>query len=290
MASPYVGAQALTISLPALCSENTKPFGPRLLDMVKLLDGARIDDEFIREVQMLAYKAKGLYNAPSREPYRSLVLEVHKTFARRLPRSEIDRLAMTPTFWQLQGDPGFVMELVMFEINQLAVRLDHFATELEHEMRHWEDAGHLVVPDTNVYIHALGKDVTIAGTDWRALAELPRDSDVTVILPVTVLDELDKMKQDKFRAQARRILREISASLDGDGSAAIQPWLRLQALVPSLDHVPLAVADNEIIDQTRQLRSRVGRGYRIRLLTCDFGMATRARMAKLEVQLLPQPE
>jgi rRNA-processing protein FCF1 len=257
--------------------------------VIELRDGANIDSELSRTIRSLIYKAQGLANATGRESYRTCVVEVVRALTPYVTRPELDRLATTPTFWHLQGEAGFAFELLQLEVAELVERLQGLERELQARLDSWAGSGHVVVVDTNVFLHIIEDvDDSVATTNWRQLAGLDEDGNVTVVVPITVLDELDKAKHSKERGRARRVLREISRRVDGPRFASLSANTTLQIAIPPLGHVPLPVADDEIIDQVRQLRIWVGSAHKIRLLTADTGMAMRARFANVDVLHLEQ--
>jgi hypothetical protein len=231
-------------------------------------------------------KAENARSTAGPEQHQLLVLEIARTLSFAIPASEIDRLAFTSSFWQIQGNAMFSPTLLDYEFEQIARRLKAATDELEQELERWEYAGNVVVPDTNVFLHVLERP--IAATDWHRLAECPSASSLNVVLVITVLDELDRAKLTNDRTAARRTLKEINDLSAGGMRATIGPGLNVEIVVPEVGHRPLPIADNEIIDQTLQLGTRIGRGFNSMILTADTGMAMRARAVGQRVKLLEQ--
>lgn len=243
---------------------------------VRLRVGVKVNEQLLRTLRSLANDASGARNSPGPENHRVLVLKIAHQLRMVVPPGELDRLAFTSSFWNIHGSGLFTTDFIDFDLEQIVNRLTDAADGLERELKRWEYAGHLIVPDTNVFIHHLTKN-SIVGTDWRALAGANAGAPVTVVLAVTVLDELDNLKRQVERSQARQTVKEIG-QLTGDGVRAdLGHDTALEILVPEPDHVPLPIADNEIIDQAMQLATRAPLGSRVTIVTGDGGMAMRSR-------------
>jgi len=146
----------------------------------------------------------------------------------------------------------------------------------------WRRPGRVVVPDTNVFLH---HPSCFHETDW---AQLVGTADaVRIVMPLVIVDELDRKKfdgKDAVRTRARTTLRAIddlvsdprettSVSL-GSGKAFL-----FEMLLDPIGHVRLPNADDEIIDRVAAVSQLLDRPPLI--VTYDTGAALRASVAGL---------
>ena len=255
---------------------------------VRLRAGVKVDEHLVQTLRSLANDASGARSRPGPENHRLLVLKIAHQLRLVVPADELDRLAFTSSFWNIHGSGLFTTDFIDFDLEQIANRLIDAADGLERELKRWEGAGHLIVPDTNVFIHHLNGN-SIVETDWRAMAGANSGPRLTIVLAVAVLDELDNLKRQAERSRARQTVKEIG-QLTGDGVRAdLGHDTALEILVPEPDHVPLPIADNEIIDQAMQLARRAPLGSRVTIVTGDGGMAMRSRTMGQSAVFLEQP-
>ncbi|MET7336014.1 PIN domain-containing protein [Nonomuraea sp. NPDC005650] len=161
-----------------------------------------------------------------------------------------------------------------------------------------ERSGPLVIADSNVYCHHQNRlDTWEVGQDAGALLS----QDVHLILPLAVLDELDRQK-DRGQGVASTNARETIKLLDNllprgvvrqRGSAPENPAFPRGAITIDLwpdppGHVRLPRTDDEIIARAVAFQALAGR--KVKLLTGDLGMSTRARLAGIEAIRLVFPD
>ncbi|MGW4499135.1 PIN domain-containing protein [Micromonospora sp. NPDC004336] len=152
----------------------------------------------------------------------------------------------------------------------------------------------VVVLDTNVYIHHERKleDLDLAGELTLGIA------DIRIIVPMMVVDELDKAKLsggDKgYRAGYTVAYIDRVAQAGGQIRAAAyerepdpRGGVSVEVLLDPVGHVRLPINDDEIVDRAVSLEPLAGQP--VRLVTFDTGMALRARAAGLRVHKLEQP-
>lgn len=214
----------------------------------------------------------------------------------------LDQVLFRGSFWRLMsvgyGSPPAptLLRLAGTESHELESRLVTCDDDVEHEMLAWRNCGTLVVPDTNIFLHALEHGVTEA--NWHELADLRPMDTVTVVILGVVVDELDRNKRKGMNrsAEARRALREINDLLGGERvRSLLQPFnldrmtgtINIATVFEDLNHVPLGTADREIIARTAALRDQ--HGTECLLLTGDVGMSFRAEKAGVDTRLLSTP-
>ncbi|MDU0314080.1 PIN domain-containing protein [Phycicoccus sp. M110.8] len=204
--------------------------------------------------------------------------------------AEVDRLVLTPRHWALQamvpGPYSALMSLVQLEVREATHRLEGALTALSERFEQWRRTpGVLVVPDTNVYLH---HRMEFDDVDWAGVAQAQNHVQVNVVLPMLVIDELDRHKRTNQRTRARSALRRINALVPDSGiSATLAPGhgsagpTVIHLLLDDPRHVRLPHPDSELVDRAQALAGLTGRP--VTLITFDTAMAVRARAAKLQV-------
>jgi hypothetical protein len=207
-----------------------------------------------------------------------------------LGSDDIDRLIRTSTFWAAVGlsptAPAAVRlvnyELLTRERELLEAResIDAFRARFLGV----PESALLLIPDTNVLIaHAEAAETA----NWRAMVEahVQGPDTVRLVVPLVVIDELDKLKHHtnaKTRSRARVILKLIHRLLgDAPGSrptlqtaSATSGAVTIELVMESPGHIRLPRADDELVDVVSRLRDMLGE--RTVLATFDTGADLRA--------------
>ncbi|MCF6746564.1 hypothetical protein E9529_20250 [Blastococcus sp. KM273128] len=212
-----------------------------------------------------------------------------------LASDDVDRLIRTATFWAaMELDPHASVGGALIS-GELAVReeeLGRAGASIESFRRRFADvpeAAIVLVPDTNVLI-AHAEEARTA--DWRGmLRDQVRDFDILrVVIPLVVIDELDRLKQSSkqaTRTRARLMLKLIHELLVDrpDGRRTLQDAsgehgeVTVEVLMESSAHVRLTRADDELIDVVARLRDMLG--PRTVIVTFDTGADFRAAARSL---------
>lgn len=218
--------------------------------------------------------------------------------------ADLNRLITTRRYWILQAmDPSSrLLSLAGFVDLEVSERLRAFQEEHE-ELRgaldHWRSLrGELVCPDTNVYLH---HERHFDEIDWENLVR--PGADVHLVVPLLVIDELDRQKRSQrtakvsgrdtepVRTRARVTLRRIDRLLAPGQRAQIRPARGLtggkvtaEILLDDPQHRRLTHADAELVDRAAEIQDLAGREMHI--VTFDVGMKLRAEAAGLRVLLL----
>jgi len=261
-----------------------------------LMPGQKYDKQLSEALARLSFDASNVRSAGAPgtlvEKYLGLAATLIEQLRHTLRPEEVDRLVQTRRYWAVLGlDPTGrpARDLADLELVDLISRFETTAKEVAEESVRWQQTGTLIVPDTNIFLHAL--DDTIAGADWRSMSSVRSGVPVTIVLTLAVIDELDRTKRNESRSKARTTLKDIDALLGESTFTTIThdggPTY-LTVLVDAPGHVPLAHTDSEIVDRALTLHSRTTQ--RVLLLTGDTGMAIRARHAGLACRLLPTPD
>jgi rRNA-processing protein FCF1 len=217
---------------------------------------------------------------------------------------DIESLVTTPRYWLLQSiDPASrsaqsLASLVSLEVDACLRAFEACRLDLERQQTRWDARpGELVVADTSVYLH---HDSYFDQVAWDELIGAGSSS-VHLLIPLAVVDELDKTKRaaknirvsdrvdESIRTRARVTLRLIDELLPAPGEYVLlrpdrspgSPAVRAELLLDDPGHRRLLDADLEIIDRAAALKHLTGRN--VHLLTFDTGMTVRARNAGLDV-------
>jgi len=177
-------------------------------------------------------------------------------------------------------------EMVVAERDYQSDRLNNLLAQLEEfrlALAHQEDESFILL-DTNVLLHGL----LFTEVDWSKFVDARNAS---IILPLAVIDELDKIKDSGRTAakNARATLREIHTLLGSSdermGPFRVRDRVTLR-LVPEPDnHIRLPRMDDEIVRQVGYFNA-VTDG-RVKIVTRDRGMSVRASFAFLPCEMLP---
>jgi hypothetical protein len=118
--------------------------------------------------------------------------------------------------------------------------------------------------------------------DWGKFT-VEGDQGIRLAVPMIVIDELDATKSDHLRGRASLALAVLDKALRTDGKLAEDPVLvEVRLFSDPMGHRRLPINDQEIIRRTLALQAITQSP--VTLLTCDTGMALRAREASLTVK------
>ena len=163
-------------------------------------------------------------------------------------------------------------------LNEMIMRLKKLAVLADRP-------GEPVILDCNVFMHCQ----MFNEVDWRR--EIGHDH-TRIILPVAVIDELDKMKymeRGNRQDRARKVLKALDRylpALEADGIAGIRTKTTLEILVDEPGHQRLRDSDSEIIDRGVLLRQAMGKP--VLMVTNDRGMRVKAHARGLSVWPVPE--
>jgi hypothetical protein len=196
-----------------------------------------------------------------------------------------------------------VRDLVRLEVGERIKDLDEAIKTLESYWRRWASVTDLVVLDTGFYIKHPKK---LEEADIATAADLG-GTQVHVLVPMVVVDELDSLKQAskqhvRWRAgysvavldrvfkpttSARPVggLRRESTITTPDGPVVLG-GVAMELLFDPPGHMRLPINDDEIVDRAVAVQAVAGRP--VTLLTYDTGMSTRGRNAGLKVRKLTE--
>lgn len=150
-----------------------------------------------------------------------------------------------------------------------------------------------VIPDTNVLLDSEMPDAM----SWKQVTD---GEGFSIVLVITVIDELDHLKNDVRRperqAKARDLLTKLGtllAKVNADSQVILPSGVALQLGVVSLRHDWVALGldptqmDDRILADAIALASRADAATRVIVLTNDVGLALRCRARQIEVMAPP---
>jgi hypothetical protein len=281
--------------------------------LVTIYPGANRDDVLstLRDIESRVHDA-GNAHGPAHArvtAYLDWATDSVRMLEHRVSTADIDRLVLTRGYERLLATAGtftgadigtqrVLNGLVNHEIQQRAQALQEAVRDLDAQIRRWPRSTAYAVADTSVYIEHEDK---LRDLDFAPL--LPGawlDKTVMVIVPVIVLDELDRLKLRggdalrKWRASYTLAVLEDVFSRLGSAGVLRQPAADLTRGAVFMDilfdpprHERLPINDDEIID--RALAAQGLAGAPVTLLTFDTSQAARARNAGLAVNKLAKP-
>jgi hypothetical protein len=185
--------------------------------------------------------------------------------------------------------------LVALELGQRVVDFAEAIKTLQSQILRWSGYEQFVMPDTGFYIKHVDK---LENSDIPLLLGDPH-SDFVVLVPMVVVDELDRLKEikDKHvrwragytlavldrlfskREVSRAQLRHVETETEQGPLVAPLGKVWVELLFDSPGHIRLPIADDEIIDRALSVGPLADRP--VTLLTYDTGQSMRARNAGL---------
>jgi hypothetical protein len=204
---------------------------------------------------------------------------------------QVERLVLTPRYRLLQQANQMtsdVVNLVYLELEERARALDALASEMAGLAAKWNEreCGQLVIADTNFYLHS---ELEYDHLNWHALLDVPPHYILTLVVPLLVIDELDRAKRGETRTRARTALRSLHSRFENvdwnvplvDGNT------RARLLFDPVGHIRLRDADAELVDRTSELQTLTG--LKAMIVTYDIGMSLRAKAAGVTSRWFEQP-
>lgn len=271
-----------------------------LASLIKDLEGLS------SEVRNLRGPARMFTADEVRSEYLKWVSDSRRRLRSSMGVADIDQVVITPRFGAVMAlQPAHAGSMlweaalrasITEEIEEVERQLQAAVSSLKQWARRLETrTGHFVVADSSVYCHHQDRlDVWDVGHD----AGVHSSQDVHLVVPMPVLDELDRQK-DRGQGGAKTNARTTIQILDGllpSGEVRPPDMKGLEVLRGSLtvdlwpdphSHQRLPIADDEIIARAAAFQALAGR--KVTLLTGDVGMSIRARLAGLKPVRLNLP-
>jgi rRNA-processing protein FCF1 len=185
--------------------------------------------------------------------------------------------------------------LVSLELDQRVEAFEEAVKALQAQIARWSLNGEFVMPDTTVYIEHEQK---LEASDFGPLIDM-WGSPIRVLVPMVVVDELDRLKESKDKhvrwragytlAVLDRLFSKSTNPAQLHAAGALPPApdgrmrgeVKVELLFDPRGHIRLPTNDDEIIDRALAIEPLADR--KVTLLTYDTGQSTRARNAGLQV-------
>ncbi|MFI9643737.1 PIN domain-containing protein [Micromonospora sp. NPDC051925] len=219
-------------------------------------------------------------------------------------QADVDRLILTQAHWTLLntsmiGTPQ-INALRSRELERCVADVDAAVTSLEQLIERWSGRGVFLVPDTCFFMNYPSKFNEL---DYWDLLDTGPMTQLHVVIPMPVIDELDGLKKSKienrYRAGASlRIIQELFGDKPNEIQTLRGPELRpasnghvfqtesvtAEILFDPPGHQRVEIMDDEIVRRAASIQPYAG--FPITLLTYDTNMELRAKAAGLSVKLL----
>jgi len=206
-------------------------------------------------------------------------------------RAVLRELVTTPRYWALHAlDPTLpptALSAVDVELDGCARRFERLEQHVREDVARYRPVVRQVVADTNVYLHG---ERTFDHDDWAGLCGAGDFGEVTLFVPLLVLDELDQAKlsnKDDVRSRARLTLKVLRHRLSPSGQRQkLHPdnpedRVHVQLVLDPPRHVRLERADDELVRVTRALQDYSN--HPVAFATQDVGAQFRAEAQGLRV-------
>lgn len=224
--------------------------------------------------------------------FLNIVTEANRLLRGQLTAFDMSRLVTTPNYWaMLTGQPAApnILPIVHNEIDNYLHLLGPILTSLSAAQSRWDTwTQRLVVPDTSAFINMPTKL-----RDWDLASDLGLSGEMSarLIVPMVVIDELDRLKEHsnahvRWRAgHSLGVLTEhlgpqMIGKIDHDSTS----HTTFEVLVDRLGHLRLPDEDDEIISKAIGI-ARIAEGD-VTLITSDTGMVMRCRRFGLAVHAI----
>lgn len=283
--------------------------------LVTPLPGVSRDDllKTLREIRDDATRAANGGGGPGATAYGNVLVYLDwanraaRMLDRRVSPGDIDRLVLTRGHEQLLSGatplagPETTRQRVLNglldrEIRERIRMLEDAVQDLEELIGRWPANAAYAVADTGVYLEHRQK---LRDLDFAALLPGWADRTVRLVVPIIVMDELDRLKRTGDPRRRWRAGYTLAVMEDAFATPRVPGLLReptpdgtrgaviLDLLLDTRGHMRLPISDDEIID--RALAAQGLAGTPVTLLTFDTGQAMRAQQAGLRVNKFTVP-
>jgi hypothetical protein len=212
--------------------------------------------------------------------------------------ADLNRLIRTAAFWHIHAsasvsDPAQTLTIGT-EIDARKTEITQLHNDLQAQVERWS-AVRIVVPDTSMFI----RHDKLEEWDLAPLLNLAVDEPLHIIVPMAVVDELDRLKeasQDHLRWRGRystavldRVLPDPLqiGELRPKGYEEGRGRVTVEVLLDPPEHFRLPHEDAEIVDQAHAVNGLAAQP--VTVLTYDTNQSMIARARGLQCRKLPVP-
>lgn len=256
-------------------------------------------------LQLAHTEAPNANNAPHmgtmRDSYMETIGKFESQLGNVLDRSSVSDLLHTTSYWfiaQTFVSPGMpqvstINHAVSREIKALEERLKDAHATFTALAEWFKFPGLITVIDTNVLMNCEPLDTI----DWPEVLGLEHGAEPRLVVPLSVVEELDRKKfegGDKPRARAGKaisLLHRLRSGVGVDAPAPVQcaggTSATLEIPRHDIGRVRLQSTDDELIDFGGFLKRAAGGVRTVVLVTRDFNLEIKAKRHGLEVVWMP---
>jgi rRNA-processing protein FCF1 len=220
--------------------------------------------------------------------YMTWIRSTESTLIHYFNRSDVERFLLTPRYYdarRFDSDASQIVGVIRTEMTARVKDLEEFAAYLQGlHQRFGSTTVPVLVPDTNVFLH-------FTFFDEAPWPDLVSDQQVRLVVPLVVVEELDRLKHtghDRVADRARKVIRrldELTASAGGE-LAHLPGRGTIEIIAEDFDRVRLPAVDAEIVRVCGDVDDMVP--TKARVVTGDLYMKTRARSYGVDVIGLPE--
>jgi rRNA-processing protein FCF1 len=253
-----------------------------------------------------ANRLRGILNESMlarRDHYLTWATSQRRTLGATISQRDLDRLVTTRTYWALLSTPSDIGAIAATaEIEARIVDLDTEQAALRSEILRRQHGGRTTIAVLDAHV-LMERHAELETIDWHQEIDERESRRVRVVVPIIVIDELDKLKRSQGdmivrgarvprRTLARQALRTLSRMFDRpDAIYRADPPpakpTQFELLMDPPGHERLASPDAEIRDRAL---SQAAYADRVVLVTFDIGSSLAASFIGLEVARLKDAE
>lgn len=265
-----------------------------IMTEIRLKDGGALDG-LVTALSAQARLAANLANlvttvhpTDSLAQFQNWAISAVGQLANHLPRPLAEELIYTRHYYALRlmnGSEAGAVRQMETELRARSADMLVLASDVEAVAARWRPLkGQVIVPDTSVLVQSTSYFDEL---DWSS--ELGLSGPVHLVVPIAVVGECDSLKRDhRAREHAREVIKRLGIALpDPRIRVELRTGVTLEVLTDPLDHVPVAVTDNEIVDRALLLKEASGRD--VIVVAWDLAMIFRAKAFGLRAVSLPDP-
>jgi len=231
--------------------------------------------------------------------YVATVNEACRMLRGKISTEDLHRWVLTPRYQLLtSGDlPGpQIWSTLQVELDDRKAELQALLELMAAARSRWEGL-RLVVMDTSAFYQLPTTLDTLGGpAQVRAqVTGLAADQRLRLLVPMVVVDELDRLKENndqQRRWRAGQTIRILHDQLDGATPSGLGDHVSIEVLVDHPRHKRLPLEDDEVLDRALLVKM-LSRGQ-VAVMSGDWGQLWRAKALGLDAIALPsrrhQPE
>jgi rRNA-processing protein FCF1 len=222
-----------------------------------------------------------------RDAYLTWVEETENFFTNHTHDADLLSMLYTPGYWEIRqahADSARPIPLIESETRRQIANLDLLREDLSRRRdRALAASGHITVVDTNVLLHYQLPD----SVDWPTVVG---QSDVRLVLPLRVIEELDAKKyteSERMRRKARDLLPKLRGLVGPAGAPqAVRGHTTIEAFIEPGPRTRSSDADTEILETAHELHQLSRQS--VTIVTADTGMALRGETEGIPTVSMPE--